>query len=165
MKVVDQESGKDLDPSGALAKQHWGQSGTNLSEEPPSKGSVHKARIVSIRAFGAFVELEGYRTNGLVHVSQVHCVWISVKQLYSIGSADLQAPGLCSSFWMTRKSLAVGPVSHLQESGLAYQFTIAKSFSLLLLSLLDCLLSSIRQLERLVQGLFSACLQNQAELH
>lgn len=91
MKVVDQESGKDLDPSGALAKQHWAQSGTNLSEEPPSKGSVHKARIVSIRAFGAFVELEGYRTNGLVHVSQVHCVWISLKQLYFIGGADLTA--------------------------------------------------------------------------
>ena len=71
MKVVDQDSGKDLDPEGVQVQQGRGVNRGPQSDEPPEVGSVHRAKIVSIRAFGAFVQLEDFRSNGLVHVSQV----------------------------------------------------------------------------------------------
>lgn len=42
-----------------------------LKEGAPEMNSVHKAEVASIKPFGVFVRMEGYRTNGLVHVSQV----------------------------------------------------------------------------------------------
>ena len=42
-----------------------------LREGAPEINSVHKSEVASIKPFGVFVRLEGYRTNGLVHVSQV----------------------------------------------------------------------------------------------
>lgn len=37
-------------------------------------GSIHYAAVQSVRPFGVFVKLDGYRKFGLVHVSQV-CGW------------------------------------------------------------------------------------------
>ena len=37
----------------------------------PELGSIHRARVVSCRPFGAFVALEGFRPQGLVHISQL----------------------------------------------------------------------------------------------
>ncbi|PSC76425.1 S1 RNA binding domain-containing [Micractinium conductrix] len=42
-----------------------------LSDEPPAEGSIHHARVVSVRPFGAFVELPGFRKQALVHHTQV----------------------------------------------------------------------------------------------
>lgn len=85
MVAVNQETGEDLDPSGLL--QNKGQSRgrdrrENQSDNPPEIGSVHKARILSIRPFGAFVQIEGYRANGLVHVSQVIFLYL-LEQILS----------------------------------------------------------------------------------
>jgi len=74
MKAVDQETGKDLDPTNSLASKPRGGCGGGGgpgNPNPPEIGSVHKASVVSIRPFGAFVRLEGFQSNGLVHVSQV----------------------------------------------------------------------------------------------
>ena len=32
---------------------------------------MHNAEVVSLRPFGAFVRLDGFRSNGLVHISQM----------------------------------------------------------------------------------------------
>ena len=42
-----------------------------LQEGAPELNSVHRAEVASIKPFGVFVRMQGYRTNGLVHVSQV----------------------------------------------------------------------------------------------
>lgn len=42
-----------------------------LSDEPPAVGSIHHARVVSVRPFGAFVELPGFRRQALVHHTQI----------------------------------------------------------------------------------------------
>ena len=42
-----------------------------LETAPPELGSIHEGRVVGVKPFGAFVELDGYRTHGLVHISQL----------------------------------------------------------------------------------------------
>ena len=42
-----------------------------ISDEPPTVGSIHHATVVNVRPFGLFVELAGFRRNGLVHNSQI----------------------------------------------------------------------------------------------
>ena len=37
----------------------------------PELGTVHSARVVMLKAFGAFVRIEGFRKEGLVHISQL----------------------------------------------------------------------------------------------
>lgn len=37
----------------------------------PEMGSVHRGVVVDIRRFGAFVQMEGFRTHGLAHISQL----------------------------------------------------------------------------------------------
>eukprot|EP00965_Chrysotila_dentata_P121339 4011658-Pleurochrysis_carterae.AAC.1 len=37
----------------------------------PDIGSVHRAKVVSTKPFGAFVAIDGYREHGLVHISQL----------------------------------------------------------------------------------------------
>lgn len=71
MKAVDQDSGADLDPENKMARQRQagGRDGP-VSDEPPELGSIHRASVASLRPFGAFVRIEGYRSNGLVHFSQ-----------------------------------------------------------------------------------------------
>ncbi|KAL1522280.1 hypothetical protein AB1Y20_017274 [Prymnesium parvum] len=38
---------------------------------PPRVASIHRARVVATKPFGAFCELQGERTQGLVHISQL----------------------------------------------------------------------------------------------
>ena len=76
MRAVDQETGQDLDPDNSLALRSRGGGrgegrGGPLSDDPPRLGSIHRATVASLRPFGAFVRLDGYRSNGLVHVFQV----------------------------------------------------------------------------------------------
>eukprot|EP00898_Chlorokybus_atmophyticus_P003743 jgi/Chlat1/436/Chrsp103S01017 len=49
---------------GGRGRQH-------ADEAPPPVGSIHRARVVSVRPFGVFVQMEGFRKHGLVHISQV----------------------------------------------------------------------------------------------
>ena len=43
-----------------------------MSEVPfPPSGSVQSGRVVGIKPFGAFIEMSGFRTHGLVHISQL----------------------------------------------------------------------------------------------
>lgn len=86
MKVVDQESGKDLDPENTQGRFTGGFGGGGgggggpprgeafggpQSDEPPEVGSIHQASVRSVKPFGLFVQLPGFRANGLVHLSQV----------------------------------------------------------------------------------------------
>ncbi|EFN56958.1 hypothetical protein CHLNCDRAFT_143529 [Chlorella variabilis] len=41
------------------------------ADVPPEVGTIHHARVVSVRPFGAFVELPGYRKQALIHHTQV----------------------------------------------------------------------------------------------
>ena len=43
----------------------------DVSDNPPAVGSIHHATVVSMKPFGLFVELQGFRRNGLVHNSQI----------------------------------------------------------------------------------------------
>jgi predicted RNA-binding protein with RPS1 domain len=58
MDCVDQKTGKDLDPR-------------NRRDENPELFSIHSGVVTSVKPFGAFVRLDGFRhKEGLVHVSQ-----------------------------------------------------------------------------------------------
>lgn len=48
-----------------------GGGGGPMIDEPPEAGSIHRAAVKRIEAYGVFVALEGYRKHGLVHSSQV----------------------------------------------------------------------------------------------
>ena len=43
---------------------------TDSLAEPPMY-SIHHGRVINTRSFGAFIKLPGFRTNGLVHITQV----------------------------------------------------------------------------------------------
>ena len=43
----------------------------NDEEGPPPLYSIHQGTVHSVRPFGFFVRLPGYRRHGLVHISQV----------------------------------------------------------------------------------------------
>ncbi|KAL3931175.1 MAG: hypothetical protein SGPRY_001237, partial [Prymnesium sp.] len=40
-------------------------------ETPPAVDSIHRAKVVSIKHFGAFCSLSGFKMQGLVHISQL----------------------------------------------------------------------------------------------
>eukprot|EP01113_Clastostelium_recurvatum_P045339 TRINITY_DN7782_c0_g1_i2.p1 TRINITY_DN7782_c0_g1~~TRINITY_DN7782_c0_g1_i2.p1 ORF type:complete len:308 (+),score=93.00 TRINITY_DN7782_c0_g1_i2:3-926(+) len=42
-----------------------------IDEEPPKLYSIHRAKVTSVQAFGAFCSLPGFKKQGLVHISQV----------------------------------------------------------------------------------------------
>ena len=44
---------------------------TSITDDVPTLGSIHHAVVVNVRPFGLFVELPGFRRNGLVHNSQI----------------------------------------------------------------------------------------------
>ena len=67
---MSQVDGKDLDPENTVGKKFQ-----SLKEEPPNVGTTHKAIVQSVKSYGAFVRLEGYKSNGLVHSSQVGCLF------------------------------------------------------------------------------------------
>lgn len=72
MRAVDQASGSDLDPDGALFARSSRSGGDRAeSDALPELWSVHRATVDSLRPFGAFVRLEGFRRSGLVHASQI----------------------------------------------------------------------------------------------
>ncbi|PRW33884.1 S1 RNA binding domain-containing isoform B [Chlorella sorokiniana] len=77
-RAVDQDGGADLDPDNLLAQArgpggggggHGG--GGRDSDEPPELHSIHRAAVQSVRPFGVFVKIDGYRKYGLVHFSQI----------------------------------------------------------------------------------------------
>eukprot|EP00884_Botryococcus_braunii_P001360 jgi/Botrbrau1/11224/Bobra.0075s0020.1 len=75
-KAVDQDSGKDLDPENRLAQGGGGGGGGGGRDgpqktEPPDLGSIHRATVATIKPFGVFVRIQGYRSNGLVHFTQI----------------------------------------------------------------------------------------------
>ena len=65
-QAVSQVDGKDLDPANTVGKKFQ-----SLKEDPPAVGTTHRATVQSVKSYGAFVRLEGYKSNGLVHSSQV----------------------------------------------------------------------------------------------
>ncbi len=69
VQAVSQVDGKDLDPSNTVGKKFQ-----TLKESPPDVGTTHRATVQSVKSYGAFVRLEGYKSNGLVHSSQVSLV-------------------------------------------------------------------------------------------
>jgi predicted RNA-binding protein with RPS1 domain len=74
MKVVDQSSGADLDPDNVVAARHGGGRGGGAmqrSEAAPELWSIHQGTVQSVRPFGVFVELDGFRKYALVHFSQL----------------------------------------------------------------------------------------------
>ena len=72
LQAVSQEDGSDLDPNNMLAhgpgfKQgRVGKDLQNLSNEPPELHSIHDATVMSIKPYGVFVQMDGFRVNGLV---------------------------------------------------------------------------------------------------
>jgi len=58
--------------------------GRGEDEPPPELHSVHKGKVVSIKEYGVFVELEGRRRHGLVHISQVSNSRIEAEELPTI---------------------------------------------------------------------------------
>lgn len=74
---MDQEDGTDLDPSNTLAGGARGAGGPPggfrgpVSDAPPELGSIQRASIRSFKPYGVFVQMEGFRCNALVHLSQV----------------------------------------------------------------------------------------------
>ena len=77
VQAVSQEDGTDLDPTNAQAGGPRGGGGAPgafrgpVSDDPPDLGSVQRASIRSIKPYGVFVQMEGFRSNALVHLSQV----------------------------------------------------------------------------------------------
>jgi len=83
MKVVDQATGADLDPDNVVTAEEQKlqveqrrrheefEQRRNATDEPPAVYSIHKCSVRSVRPFGIFVELPGYRKHGLVHLSQI----------------------------------------------------------------------------------------------
>lgn len=71
MRAVNQDTGEDLDPTGALIDNGGGGANANATDEVPTVGSIHRGTVQSIRPFGVFVRLEGFRRQGLVHASQI----------------------------------------------------------------------------------------------
>jgi hypothetical protein len=52
----------------------------------PSLFSVHKGQVQKIESFGAFVEMAGYRKNGLVHISQISSTRVeNVAEVLAMG--------------------------------------------------------------------------------
>lgn len=45
---------------------------TPMNDGPPTVGSIHRGTVHTIRPFGLFVAIEGFRKHVLVHHSQVH---------------------------------------------------------------------------------------------
>jgi len=37
----------------------------------PAEGSIHEGSVVAVKPFGAFVQIDGFRKHGLVHISQL----------------------------------------------------------------------------------------------
>lgn len=79
MKLVDQETGDDLDPDHEESERIVNGGGRNAgrgnnnngSDDPPPYGSVHKATVSSIKPYGVFCKPSGFRRDVLVPSHQV----------------------------------------------------------------------------------------------
>lgn len=71
LKDVDQSSGEDKNPSNDEPSFSRGAGRGNESKDFPKLNSIHKGICKSVRDFGAFVQLPGFFSNGLVHMSQL----------------------------------------------------------------------------------------------
>ncbi|CAL5227873.1 g10913 [Coccomyxa viridis] len=72
MKAVNQEDGTDLDPDNTRGATR-GRPGFQgpMTDAPPEVGQILEAMVATVKPFGIFVRLKGFRANGLVHLSQV----------------------------------------------------------------------------------------------
>jgi len=69
---------------GSLNKREYNEEKKILREEPPELFSVYKGKIASIQEYGAFVAIEGFKKQGLVHISQIS------KQHLEGGRSDIE---------------------------------------------------------------------------
>ena len=88
LQAVDQESGQDLDPSNRMQADQ-GPRGPQ-QEGAPEQGAILPGKVHTVKPFGLFVQLEGWRTNGLVHVRQV----LPLLRCFSGSLQQAQLPGL-----------------------------------------------------------------------
>ncbi len=54
--------------------RYGGGGGQELSQELPALGKVYEGTVAKVDTFGAFIQLEGFRRQGLVHISQASSV-------------------------------------------------------------------------------------------
>ena len=104
LQAVDQEEGTDLDPSNTQAGGGKGGGGPPggfrgpVSDSPPEIGSIQRASVRSIKPYGVFVQMEGFRSNALVHLSQVPSARSAAVQssLHTLcHPSDRQCTGSC----------------------------------------------------------------------
>jgi predicted RNA-binding protein with RPS1 domain len=92
MKDVGQTTGNDLDPqqennAGRSGRGDRFRGGGGQMKEAPELYQILQGTVVKIAAFGAFVSFEGYRKNGLVHISQMMDYKVdSVEDVVEMGS-------------------------------------------------------------------------------
>ena len=72
-------------------------------EPPPELHSIHRGKVASIKDYGVFVEMEGRRRHGLVHISQVSGSRIEAEDLPTIVEVG-------EAVWVKVISLAVRSV-------------------------------------------------------
>lgn len=98
MKYADQQDGEDLDPeqkqltaeNRTQQQQPRGGGGGGSSqqagEEIPELFSIHKGAVAKIEAYGCFVSIQGFRKQGLVHVSHLTDTRVEdVNECVSVG--------------------------------------------------------------------------------
>ena len=88
-QAVSQEDGTDLDPSGALdapAQQHerGGEDVGSRKDGAPPVGTILKGRVHSIKPFGVFIALDGWRNHGLVHFRQAGPLHLLRFRVYTL---------------------------------------------------------------------------------
>lgn len=44
---------------------------SKFNNNVPIEGDIYKGKVVKIAQYGAFIEIEGYKSHGLVHISQI----------------------------------------------------------------------------------------------
>ena len=87
LQAVSQDDGQDLDPQNRQGGGR-GPRATGGKEGAPEQGAVVPGSVASIRSFGVFVAMDGWRQHGLVHARQVlyaelrqlpTCYWMSCR--------------------------------------------------------------------------------------
>ena len=59
---------------------------SHSDERPPREHEIYRGKVVKIEEFGAFVELQGFRNHGLVHISQLSSTRVETpRDVVSIG--------------------------------------------------------------------------------
>lgn len=75
MKLVNQATGVDLDSDNSHAHNpssgNHGGGDRRDSNDAPVLFSIHSGKVAMVKDFGAFVKLDGYYSNGLLHISHL----------------------------------------------------------------------------------------------